>query len=86
MASEIIYTKHAKEKFDVLKRHKFPVTKSQVEETVKKPDFVISNLPDKWIVQREVNKKHVLRVVYKDENGSKKVITFYPARKERYEL
>jgi len=33
----------------------------------------------------KLNKKHVLRVVYEKVGDRKLVVTFYPARRERYE-
>jgi hypothetical protein len=35
------------------------------------------------IAQKAIDEKHVLRVVFKKENGIIKIITFYPARKRK---
>ncbi|MBI3638422.1 DUF4258 domain-containing protein [Candidatus Wolfebacteria bacterium] len=76
----IVFTKHAKEKFSVLKRHKFLVSQSQVLKTIEKPDTIdYSRLP-LLIAQRKINRNYALRVVYRIEGGVIKIITFYPSR------
>lgn len=81
----IHFTKHALEKFEILKRHGFVVSKAVITGALETPDLVdYSKLPLK-IAQREFDKDHVLRVVYREENNTKIVITFYPGRKIDYE-
>ena len=82
---DIGYTRHAREKFEVLKRHGFEVTSDQVEETVLNPERVISQPGDRFIAQKGISERHVLRVVYREEGETRVVITFYPGRRERYE-
>jgi hypothetical protein len=80
----VVFTKHATEKFKVLKRHKFVTSRQQVLDTVNNPDIVdYSRLP-LLIAQKKIDKTHVLRVVYKQELGNKKIITFYPGRVKQY--
>ncbi|MDO8664412.1 MAG: DUF4258 domain-containing protein [Candidatus Liptonbacteria bacterium] len=81
----IIFTKHAKDKFEILKRHKFLIAEKQVIKTVEKPDLIDKSRLPLLIAQRKIGKNHVLRVVYKQEFGTIKIITFYPARKKQYE-
>lgn len=81
----IIYTRHATEKFEVLKRHGFEVTREQVEETLAAPDLVIPQAKGRMIAQRRITDRHVLRVVYRQKGKDRVVITFYPGRRERYE-
>jgi len=80
----IIFTKHAKDKFEILKRHKFYISEKQVLETIEKPDLIDYTRAPILIAQRKFDKKHVLRVVYKKESQVIKIITFYPGRKEQY--
>lgn len=81
----IYFTKHAHEKFIILKRHGFHVSPNTIVRIIEQPDFIdYSRLPLK-IAQGVFDKKHVLRVVYKEENGKKVIITFYPGRKNQYE-
>lgn len=80
----IVFTKHALEKFEVLKRHKFIVSERKVLKTLENPDLVdYSHLP-LFIAQRKFDRSHVLRVVYKEEKEIMKIITFYPGRLTSY--
>lgn len=81
----IVYTRHAEEKFEVLKRYGFEVTRHQVEEALTAPDMVIPQTKGRRIAQKRITERHVLRVVYRQEGENQVVITFYPGRRERYE-
>lgn len=81
----IIFTKHAKDKFEILKRHKFLITENQVLKTIESPDLIDKSRPSLLIAQLKIDKSHVLRVVYKQEFGVIKIITFYPGRIKQYE-
>lgn len=85
MLAEIHFTKHAVEKFAILAHHGVGISREQVVAAVEHPDMVDrSRLPLK-IAQRGLNRTHVLRVVYREENGMRVIITFYPGRKSQYE-
>jgi hypothetical protein len=80
----IIFTKHAREKFGILKKHKFIILEKKVLEALNNPDSIdYSRLP-LFIAQIKFDRTHVLRVVYKEEPGILKVITFYPGRSKNY--
>ncbi|KKR62071.1 hypothetical protein A2643_01555 [Candidatus Nomurabacteria bacterium RIFCSPHIGHO2_01_FULL_39_220] len=80
----IIFTKHAQDKFTILRKHKFIISKEKVLETLNNPDLIdYSRLP-LLIAQRKFDTMYVLRVVYKDEGMNMKVITFYPGRSKKY--
>ena len=80
----IIFTKHARDKFRILRKHKFIVSEEKVLETLNRPDLIdYSRLP-LFIAQKKFDRSHVLRVVYKKEQGNMKVITFYPGRLKNY--
>ncbi|MBI2011827.1 hypothetical protein HYS91_03590 [Candidatus Daviesbacteria bacterium] len=83
---KIIFTKHAESKFQIFSSGKVVINKENVLETVKSPDFkdIESDKP-KIIVSKELIDKLILRVVYKKERGIITIVTFYPARKGRYE-
>lgn len=82
----IYFTKHSREKFQILKRHKFQVSRQQVEQAVKNPDLIDKSRLPLFIAQKKIDKSHVLRVVYKKEtNGLIKIITFYPGRIKQYD-
>ena len=81
----IHFTKHAREKFIILRRHGVVISESMVIRTLMYPASIDrSRLPLK-IAQRSFDKTRVLRVVYKESDGDKVVITFYPGRKTQYE-
>ena len=55
-----------------------------VLDTVNTPNKLdLSRLP-LLIAQRQIDNKHVLRVVYKRQREVKKIITFYPGRDKKY--
>lgn len=81
----LVYTNHARDKFAILQRYGFEVTLDQVSETVLNPQKVIPQSGDRFIAQKEISERHVLRVVYRMEGATHMVITFYPGRKERYD-
>jgi len=56
-----------------------------VLKTVEEPDSVREGRRSRLIAQRAVNNEHVLRVIYETQGDSIIIITFYPARRERYE-
>ncbi len=81
----IIFTKHARNKFEILKRHKFLIVEKQVVKTLENPDLVDKSRLPLLIAQRKIDRNHVLRVVYKQEFDVIKVITFYPGRIKQYD-
>ena len=83
---KINYTKHAAvEKFKWLKDHGFAVSRTFVSKAIKTPDHADNNsdFPN-TIVSKSLDQKHILRVVYRKENDTITIITFYPAKKDRY--
>ena len=81
----IIFTKHAENKFEVLIRHKFLISRNQIVNTIESPDLIDKSRYPLLIAQRKIDKDYVLRVVYKQDFDVVKVITFYPGRKKQYE-
>lgn len=80
----VVFTKHAKDKFGILKRHKFQISEEQVLATVATPDLIDYSRIPLLIAQRKIDKNLVLRVVYKQEKGAIKIITFYPGKSKQY--
>ena len=83
--SRIRFTNHATEKLEVLKRYGFEVSPEQIEETLLSPEHVIPQAGGKFVAQKGITERHVLRVVYRLEGESYVVITLYPGRRGRYE-
>ena len=84
-ASRIRFTKHAVEKFLMLKRYGFEIEERQVTEAILRPDR-LDERGNQFFATKIVNPKHALRVVYEDRKDFLVVITFYPVRRERYDL
>ena len=79
----IRFTKHALEKFEVLKHYDFEVKKELVMKAISNPEL-IEQRGEQYFAIRTLDKKHALRVVYEKRKGYVVVITFYPVRRERY--
>jgi Txe/YoeB family toxin of Txe-Axe toxin-antitoxin module len=82
---KIVYGSHAQEKFEILKRHGFVVSKRQVRETLQRPEKIEEGFRGRKVAQRRISEKHVLRVVYEEGQREIRVVTFYPGRRSRYE-
>jgi len=74
----VIFTKHAKDKFEVLRRHGFLVSKDQVLRTLEYPELIDHSRYPLLIAQKQVSRKYILRVVFSKKSDIMKVITFYP--------
>jgi hypothetical protein len=61
------------------------VTHEQVEETVRHPDRVDVGRKGRQVATRSLTERLVLRVVYREAEDAFEVVTFYPARRSRYE-
>ena len=82
---QIRFTQHAEEKFYVLMRHGWNISREKVEETVQNSVVLDHSRRPLVIAQSSLDERHVLRVVYKQDEGVAVVITFYPGRKSQYE-
>jgi hypothetical protein len=85
VAKKVVYGSHAEEKFEILRRHGFVVSKRQVSEALRRPDKVEEGFRGRKVAQRRISEKHVLRVVYEEGEKQIGVVTFYPGRRSRYE-
>lgn len=81
----IRFTKHALEKFSVLKAYGVLVSRAQVIHVIRNPDFVDYRRLPLYIAQGGFDKRRVLRVVYKAKGATIVVITFYLGLKSQYE-
>jgi hypothetical protein len=77
----IYYTKYAGQKFDVLRAHKFSLTKEDVEKVLKVPEVTKKFDDQLWLAQGEYSDEYNLRVIFEPEGEMQKVITFYPVKK-----
>lgn len=81
--SKVIFTKHASEKFELLRKYGFNVEKKEVIQTVLKPDQ-IDERGNQCLALKVLDETYALRVVYEKRKGYLVVITFYPVRRDRY--
>jgi len=82
---KIKYTSHAEFKFKILKRYGIDYSKSQIEDILRNPEKVEDSKKNRKIAQKPVNLNHIIRVVYEEKDNDVIIITFYPARRKRYE-
>lgn len=81
----ICFTKHARQKFEDLQILGIEVTEFQIIQILLNPDSTKTDFGgENTIVTGSFGIDKVLRVVYRLENDKMIVITFYPARKNRY--
>jgi len=81
--SKVKFTRHAFEKFKVVRHYGFRVNERQVVETVLNPDS-LDKRDEQFFAVKTINSKYALRVIYEKRKGYLVVITFYPVRRERY--
>lgn len=82
---EVIYTKHAIDKFRTRESKQFKITKKSVEEVVLRATYR-QELPTGVIrAVGKLKQNYSLVVVYKRLNEMVKIVTFFPAEKGRYE-
>ncbi len=79
------FTKHALDKFMLLRQHGILITRHKVLRTVASPDTIDYRRNPLLIAQSNLGFTHVLRVVYRTEGITRIIITFYPGRKSQYE-
>lgn len=81
---EFIYTLHAEDKLKEPESRKFSITKNLLEKAISDPKSS-EDLGNSTRVTSSLDNEHSLVVVYKKESGKIKIITFFPAKKGRYE-
>jgi len=79
------FTHHARDKFLILERHNFTVAEETVIEAVRHPEKVERSRNNRFVAERAIDEEHLIRVVYEFRGDEIAIITFYPARKRRYE-
>ena len=73
------YTKYAEKKFDILREHQFTLTKEDVNDIIDKPEKLDKD-KDYYFAQGQYEGDRGIEVVFKKEDDTKKVITFYPIK------
>lgn len=81
----IRFTSHAESKFSLLEEFGVKIARTLVEEVVHNPEKIEHSRKNRKVAQGTLDATHVLRVVYEEKGEELIVVTFYPARRERYE-
>ena len=82
---KFIFTKHAIDKFSVLKRLGWKVSKLEIKRTIQNPRWVGISKHGEKTAMSLIGKNHILRIVFNMGSGIIKVITFHVAKRGRYE-
>jgi len=85
VAKLVRLTAYARNKLSFLRAHGFEVEEAAVISTVVEPDHVSHARLGRWVAQRALTERHLLRVIYEEWAHERLVITVYPARRSRYE-
>ncbi len=82
---KIIYTKHARVKFQIYKRHKIKINEKHIKNVLQIPKIQDYSEWPEIIAVGTLDVHRSLIVVYKKDNSNYIIITFWPAKKGRYE-
>ena len=82
---EIIFSKHALLKVEILKAHGIIFNQEFVINALMHPNKIERGYKDRFIAQKKLDDDHVLRIVYEEYLEHILVITLYPGRSQRYE-
>jgi uncharacterized DUF497 family protein len=85
MVKKVIFSKHAEIKLRILKKHGINFSKTLIENAVVNPDKIIRAEKSRLIAQKLYNSDHLIRVIFEETANCITIITFYPARRSRYE-
>lgn len=83
--ANVKFTKHATEKFGVLRTFGFTITQGQITGTITEPDKT-ENRGSQTISTKVLDGKFALRVVHEERKGIIVVITFYPVKRKDHGL
>ena len=83
---QFYFTYHAKQKFKLVKKAGFPLTRQQVKNTINNPNKIEDRSDGTFIASKILDSTYIIRVVYRIENDIIVVITFYPAKRKAYEI
>lgn len=85
MSKKIVFCTHAEHKFLILKQHGVKLTKTQIIDTIINSENTVEGKNFRKIAQKTFNSEHILRVIFEETTELITVITFYPAKRSRYE-
>ena len=81
----IRYTRHAEVKLKELEPFLLKITKGKIQKVISQPMIFQHKEGNQFLAIGKLDKERSLCVVYNEENNDRKVVTFFPAKKGRYE-
>lgn len=85
MTKKIIFCSHAENKFKIFEKHGLRFTKTQIIGTIINAEEILMADHARKIAQKSFDSEYILRVIFEETNELITVITFYPAKRSRYE-
>ncbi len=82
---KFIYTNHAEEKLKEKEPKELGITKVKIQKIIEKPQTIDTTDKPVLMTTGEFDDKHSLCVIYKYIQERIIIITFFPAKKGRYE-
>lgn len=76
---------YARHKISLMESMGFNITEDEIKDAVRTPSNVVDGRKARKIAQKPISSTHLIRVIYEEKENKKLVVTFYPARRERYE-
>ena len=78
---EILFTKHAEEKFTILKARGWRLTKKQITQIISSPQWKGNTVYNQKTALGSVDEQHIIRIVFSQERDTIKIITFHITKK-----
>jgi len=79
------FTRHASDKFGLLRVYGFKLSQDEVLDTIKAPDYT-ERRGAQTISRKVLDDKFALTVVHEERKGIIEVITFYPVKRKEHGL
>lgn len=79
------FSDHALIKLRILVVHGVKLDEGLIISAVTQPDRVLGGYRGRKIAEKGLDQEHILRVVYEQHAEQLLVVTFYPARRGRYD-
>ena len=82
---KIRFTKHARDKFELLKKYGFALSEDNVKEAIVNP-IRLERRNDQLFALKPIDQEYAIRVVHRLLNDNILVLTFYPVKRERFHV
>ena len=71
---KIIFSSHANNKFGILRKHGFNVTRKMIVSAMETPDKIEMGYKNRKIAQKIIDERHVIRVVFEDIQETERIV------------